>query len=85
FEGPVLVSFYAQFPGDDVLVETVEVELNLLSGMSSEGMTVFIPAENALGAEGLRMVVDDDGTGTGLITECSEFDNGDNWGVRLCD
>ena len=85
FEGPVLVSFYAQFPGDDILVDTIEVELSLPSGMSSEGMTAFIPSDSAFGSEGLRMVVDDDGTGTGLITECSEFDNGDNWGLALCD
>jgi hypothetical protein len=85
FEGTIPVSFYADFDDGRVLVDTVEVDLSLASARSSEGITVIIDATTAMGASGLTMRVDDDGTGTGMVTECSELDNVDSWGVAICD
>jgi len=85
FEGTIPVSFYADFDDGWVLVDTVEVDLSLASARSSEGINVAIDATTAMGASGLMMRVDDDGTGTGMVTECSELDNVDNWGVAICD
>lgn len=36
------------------------------------------------GAVGLWFAVDDDGTGTGVISECSESDNGVIWNGPFC-
>jgi hypothetical protein len=85
FEGTIPVSFYADFDDGRVLVDTVEVDLSLASAMSSEGINVAIDATTAIGASGLVMRVDDDGSGTGIVTECSELDNVDSWGVAICD
>ena len=85
FEGPVLVSFYADFDGAKRLVETVEVSINLDSGTTTEGITSYLRADETFGSDGLIMVVDDNGTGTGMVTECSEIDNDDAWGVAICD
>ncbi len=85
FEGPVNVSFYARFGSTKTLIETVTVELSLDAGTTTEGITSYLRSENTLGSDGLIMVVDDNGSGTGLITECSEIDNDDNWGVAICD
>jgi len=85
FEGTIPVSFYADFDGSRVLVDTVEVELSLASARSSEGINVVIDATAAVGADGLIMRVDDDGSGTGVVTECSDLDNTDSWGVAICD
>jgi hypothetical protein len=85
FEGTIPVSFYADFDDGRVLVDTVEVDISLASARSSEGINVLLDATTAMGASGLMMRVDDDGTGTGMVTECSELDNVDNWGVAICD
>lgn len=85
FEGTIPVSFYADFDDGRVLVDTVEVDLSLASAMSSEGINVVVDATAAIGASGLVMRVDDDGSGTGIVTECSELDNVDSWGVAICD
>ena len=52
---------------------------------TTEGLTSYLRSENTLGSDGLIMVVDDNGSGTGLVTECSEVDNDDSWGVAICD
>ena len=85
FEGEVNVSFYATFGSTKTLIETVVVELSLESGTTTEGITSYFHSENTLGSDGLIMVVDDNGSGTGHFTECSEIDNDDNWGVAICD
>jgi len=85
FEGTIPVSFYADFDDGRVLVDTVEVDLSLASARSTEGINVVIDATTAMGASGLIMRVDDDGTGTGMVTECSDLDNVDSWNVAICD
>jgi hypothetical protein len=85
FEGPLNVSFYAEHGDTMSLVETIELELSLASGTTTEGITSYLHAEETIGSEGLIMVVDDNGSGTGMVTECSEIDNTDKWGVAICD
>ena len=85
FEGEVNVSFYASFGSTKTLIDTVSVELNLAPGTTTEGLTSYLPADTSIGSDGLIMAVDDNGSGTGLVTECSEVDNDDNWGVAICD
>ena len=56
------------------------------AGLSRESFRVSIfSSDDTLGSDGLIMVVDDNGSGTGLISECSEIDNDDSWGVAICD
>jgi len=85
FEGEVNVAFYATFGETKVLIESVSVDLSLDAGTTTEGLTSYLQADNTHGSDGLIMVVDDNGSGTGLVTECSEIDNDDNWGVAICD
>ena len=85
FEGEVNVSFYASFGSTKELLDTITVDLELAAGMTTEGLTGYLPADATSGSDGLIMVVDDNGSGTGLVTECSEVDNDDNWGVAICD
>jgi len=85
FEGTIPVSFYAVFGDGMVWVDTVEVDLSIESARTSEGINVLVDAAAAEGANGLMMRIDDDGTGTGTITECSEMDNVDSWSVGICD
>ncbi len=85
FEGPLMVSFYADFGDEKVLVDTIELSLSIESGTTTEGITSYLHAADTIGSEGLIMVVDDNGMGTGMVTECSEIDNDDSWGVAICD
>ena len=85
FEGTIPVSFYAIVGGAPQLLATLDVDLSLESARSSEGINAVIDAPEGVEASGILMRVDDDGTGTGWLTECSELDNVDRWSVAICD
>jgi hypothetical protein len=57
------------------LVSSVQTEEPMRSGKTSLGIVFSVPAEVARDLEGMLVRADDDGTGTGLITECVENDN----------
>ena len=85
FEGLIQVSFYAIVGGAPLLLDTVDVDLSLESARSTEGINAVIAAPDGVDASGILMRVDDDGTGTGWLSECSELDNVDRWSVAICD
>lgn len=85
FEGTVPVSFYAETGGIKTWIDTVELDLILASGTTTEGLHHRIDTDEAIDAAGLLMEVDDNGSGTGVITECSEVDNTDYWPGAFCD
>ncbi len=85
FEGTIPVSFYALVGGAPMLLETIDVDLELESARSTEGINVVVDAPEGVEASGILMRVDDDGTGTGWLAECSELDNADRWSVAICD
>lgn len=71
----VFLTLYARTADGDVKVGTLMTEAVIPSGMTSEGMVFSLPTSLAKDSEGLLLKVDDDGTGTGLISECVETDN----------
>ncbi len=71
--------------GGSWLVETVETADAVDSGWSSEGFALQLEAEAVQGADSLWLEVDDDGTGTGALDECSEANNGFAYDGPLCE
>ena len=68
---------------DGVVLATLTVADPIPSGTAGDGFTFTIDA-NAVGAHGLRAVVDDDGSGVGAVGECDETDNAGVWETPLC-
>ncbi len=66
------MALYAQAGTERWLAATTETETTTASAWSSDGLTVTVAADDLVGAESLVLEVDDDGTGTGSIEECSE-------------
>ncbi|MFT4622353.1 MAG: hypothetical protein ACI8PZ_001009 [Myxococcota bacterium] len=74
-EGPVALTLYAVNGGDGEFVATIPVLGTIDGGWSSESVWFEVPTEVATGAEGFTAWGDDDGTGAGLLDECSERNN----------
>lgn len=72
----VSVSLYAVVGGDAQLLATETTPAAVPAEMSSEGIEFVVDADAVVEASALYLVVDDDGTGTGAISECLEDDNG---------
>lgn len=70
----VPVALYAKQAGDWVLLETRTISTEIASGSTSEGILFELDPANVPAGE-LRFVVDDNGTGTGILTECHEDNN----------
>lgn len=82
---PVKVALYARdAEGRDTLLATHEVEAGVEGGWATRGFEFNVAAADVQGAVGLWFAVDDDGTGTGVISECSESDNGVIWNGPFC-
>lgn len=70
----VPVALYSKQAGDWVLLETRSVSTEVVSGSTSEGILFELDPATVPAGE-LRFVVDDNGTGTGILTECHEDNN----------
>ena len=81
----VEVSLYAVVDGADVLLETRTTTGPMDAGWSSDAIGFEVASSDLEGASSLWMVVDDDGTGTGVFEECSEMNNGIMWGGPFCE
>jgi hypothetical protein len=81
----VEVSLYAVVDGADVLLETRTTTGPMDAGWSSNAIGFEVAASDLEDASSLWMVVDDDGTGTGVFEECSEMNNGIMWGGPFCE
>ncbi|MCP4804807.1 MAG: VCBS repeat-containing protein [Proteobacteria bacterium] len=63
---------------------TATTDAAVPSGWSSEGIEFTVVADSLASMETLTLVVDDDGTGTGAIAECSESNNDFNVTGPFC-
>lgn len=73
--GPVALSLYAVTGGNGEYVDTIPVLGPIEGGFSSESVWFTVPTEQARGTEGFTARADDDGTGEGLLDECTELNN----------
>jgi hypothetical protein len=72
---PVAVSLYAEVDGVGQLVGTLPVLGPIEGGFSSASVFFAVPTEVAEAASALTALADDDGTGVGLVEECTETNN----------
>ena len=69
------IGIYAQFETERQQLTTTTLPSDLPSGFASESIEIELPAQDLVGATSIVVVVDDNGSGTSLILECSEQDN----------
>ncbi len=81
-EEPFHLSLYANDAGTLILLETVEIE-TLASGTLTQAIPVEIEPALIAGRT-LVVVVDDDGSGEGVLLECDEDNNIAMWGDVIC-
>lgn len=82
---PVQVAIYATLDDEEQLVDSFAFADGLATGTASAGIVRELDATALTGASKLRVVVDDDGAGVGVVEECSEFNNDSFWEGSLCD
>ncbi len=70
----VAVSVYAVNGDEKTLIETSWTEDLTPGGWTSDGFVLRLDLES-LPDQAIEISVDDDGTGTGLVTECDEDNN----------
>jgi hypothetical protein len=75
----VSVALYARSGGTDTLLATDTTSEAIPGGWAGSAMVFRLEAETLATAEALWFQSDDDGTGTGAITECAESNNGFQW------
>ncbi len=78
------VALYGRGSGPDVLLATATIPDAIPSGRTSEGIEFVVSTADLGDADSLFLAVDDDGTGTGVVSECLEDDNGFLWEGELC-
>lgn len=69
------ISLYAVVEAGRRPLGTKTIGVDLLSGMATDAMVFAVDASKLEDAEAIISVIDDDGTGVGVITECSEDNN----------
>jgi len=84
-EPGIPVALYGRFSDGDRLIETTETADLIASGWTSEPMEFAVAVSDLDGAEALWIVVDDDGTGVGIVEECAEENNGFQWTGPFCE
>ena len=80
------MTLYAVVGGTRVALDTVETPDPVPAGWTSEQISFtahYGPA--TVNNDGLELVADDDGTGTGVVAECFEEDNGDRYVGPVCE
>ncbi len=75
-EQDISLSLYAVIGEETTLLTTVEVPAVVTSGWSSDATWIELDAADLIGVDAIWLEADDDGTGTGAISECSEANNG---------
>lgn len=72
----VMLSLYAEIDGSLVALDTVALEEAVPSGMTSEAVAFAASASDIEDASALWVYVDDNGSRTGVVSECDETNNG---------
>jgi hypothetical protein len=78
-----MVALYAVNGGVYSDLDAIALGSPLLPGERSAPI-LFAIAQADVGADGLRIVVDDDGSGAGMMQECDEADNAEDWNEPIC-
>ena len=81
---PVALTVYAEVGGTLTAIHTESLSDTLASGWTTDGIELELDAALVAGATSLVVAVDDDGTGTGVLVECSETNNVVTWTDPLC-
>lgn len=81
----IVFSLYAQVDGHDTLIGVATTTTATPALTTTEALAFTVDASDLVGADSLWLVVDDDGTGTGAITECLENNNGSIWKGPFCE
>ena len=69
------VSLYGIGNGTDIYLSTITTTEEIDVGWSSASFQVGLYADEIEGMNGIKIRADDDGTGLGVLEECSELDN----------
>lgn len=69
------LAIYADDGGNRTLLDVQTTTADTASGMSSEAVIFAVSAEDIGDAGKLVVVVDDNGSGTGVVSECDEVNN----------
>ncbi len=80
----VSIALYAEIADEWVVVASRSFADGVPSGWSTQGIEMDVDASLLTNATGLMFAVDDDGTGVGLLHECSETNNTSAWRGDLC-
>ncbi len=80
----IQIALYGRGGEPDRLLATARLADAIPSGRTSAGILFDVPGADLDGVDSLWLVVDDDGTGTGVLSECLEDDNGFLWIGDLC-
>ncbi len=78
------LALYAVVDGRDALLTTVTTTAAMPVGWSSEAFVLELAPAQLASASALWLAVDDDGTGAGSVTECTEQNNGFLYGGPFC-
>ena len=78
-------ALYGKVGTEWVLLDTAVTYQPIASGWSGEPMTFVVAAEDLEDVTSLRFVADDQGTGGGVISECSEDNNDGNLAGSFCE
>ena len=70
-----MLSIYGLDGNTENYIATISVSQEIQAGWTSESFQIGLYAEDIEGMSGVRVRADDDGTGTGVLQECSELDN----------
>ena len=81
----ISLALYAVTGEDMALLTTLEVPATIASGYSSDATWVELDTEDLIDVEALWLEADDDGTGTGLVSECAESNNGFQHSGPFCE
>ena len=71
----VLLSIYGRTGSVESLIQTETLALQLDAGWTTQSITLALDSSVVEDLSMLRFQLDDDGTGTGVLEECSELDN----------
>ena len=78
------MALYKSVGGTQSLVMSFALPNDVDPGMSSKGIVLQLPSDDVADADTLRLVADDDGTGTGTLNECAESNNAWNIDGPFC-
>ncbi len=79
------LALYAVVGETHELLTTLTIPAGVASGTSTEATWVELDAAELIGVEALWLEADDDGTGSGAISECSESNNGFQLSGPFCE